>query len=92
MLTQACARSFKRGYLADYSYLRFPYKIGYDLAGVVVAVGSAVKNFKPGDSVYSRTKEIYRGSVAEYALSTEGTTAMKPKCMYILEPLLPRKL
>lgn len=31
-----------------------------------------------GDEAYSRTMEKYRGSVAQYALSTEETTCLKP--------------
>ena len=57
----------------------FPYKLGYDLSGVVVAVGDSVSNFKIGDEVYSRIPASCRGSIAEYALSTASTTALKPK-------------
>ncbi|KAH8800634.1 hypothetical protein F5884DRAFT_824838 [Xylogone sp. PMI_703] len=53
----------------------FPYKIVYDLAGMVVAVGTSKSNFKLGDEAYSRTMGKYRGSIAEYAISTESTTA-----------------
>src|SRR5277367_5795668 len=53
--------------------------MGWDLAGVVTAVGSSVSNFKPGDEVYSRIPQHLRGSIAEYALSTASTTAIKPK-------------
>ncbi|SRR6266536_4661009 len=64
---------------------RFPYKIGYDLAGTVVAVGSSVSHFQPGDEVYSRAPGAYRGSVAEYALSTQPTTALKPPALSFAE-------
>src|ERR1051325_2134833 len=33
---------------------RLPIILGHDVAGVVVAVGSRVRKFKPGDEVYSR--------------------------------------
>jgi len=56
----------------------FPYKIGYDVAGTIVAVGSSVTSLKVGDEVYSRTPDSCRGTVAQYALSTEPTTALKP--------------
>jgi NADPH:quinone reductase-like Zn-dependent oxidoreductase len=67
--------------LVDPGRNRFPYKIGYDLSGVVAAVGTAVLNFKPGDEVYSRVPQHLRGSIAEYALSTASTTALKPKSL-----------
>ena len=58
---------------------RFPYKIGYDLSGTVIAIGAAVTSLKPGDEVFSRIPRTLRGSIAEYALSTSSTTALKPK-------------
>jgi NADPH:quinone reductase-like Zn-dependent oxidoreductase len=64
-------------------YSRFPYKIGYDLSGTVVAVGSDVAHTNPdlvpGTEVYTRLPETSRGSVSEYAISTASTTAKKPK-------------
>jgi NADPH:quinone reductase-like Zn-dependent oxidoreductase len=64
---------------------RFPMKLGYDLAGVVVAVGASVTNFKPGDEVYTRTQRPYRGSIAEYCLTNVNSTALKPASMSFIE-------
>lgn len=62
--------------------VRFPYKIGYDLSGTVVAIGSAVAqtnpDLAPGIEVYTRLPEACRGSVSEYAISTASTTGKKP--------------
>ncbi|OAA69164.1 Alcohol dehydrogenase superfamily, zinc-type [Cordyceps fumosorosea ARSEF 2679] len=57
----------------------FPYKIGYDAAGVVEEVGSGVASFKPGDEVYVRLPEASRGAWAEFALCRERFVALKPK-------------
>ncbi|KAF4635187.1 hypothetical protein G7Y89_g2917 [Cudoniella acicularis] len=63
----------------------FPYKIGYDLSGVVVAVGDSVKSLKPGDEVFTRLDEEHRGSIAEYAVSLSSLTAKKPVSLSFIE-------
>ncbi len=47
---------------------------GLDLAGTVVAIGSAVTRFAVGDEVFG----ISRGSFAEYAVAREDKLARKP--------------
>ena len=47
---------------------------GLDLAGVVVAAGSDVTRFKPGDEVFG----IGKGSFAEYTAAREDKLAHKP--------------
>lgn len=47
---------------------------GFDVAGVVTAVGSAVTRFKPGDEVFG----IAKGSFAEFARAREDKLALKP--------------
>lgn len=47
---------------------------GLDVAGTVVAVGSGVTRFQPGDEVFG----ISRGSFAEYAAAREDKLAHKP--------------
>jgi len=49
--------------------------IGSDIAGRVVAVGSNVKQFQPGDEVFAG-KGV--GGFAEYACATEDRFALKP--------------
>src|SRR5947208_14242399 len=36
---------------------RPPFILGHDVAGVVVRVGSKVRQFKPGDEVYARPRD-----------------------------------
>ena len=48
---------------------------GLDLAGTVVAVGSAVTRFSPGEEVYGTGN----GSFAEYAGAPEDQLARKPR-------------
>lgn len=66
------------GMMASISQLPFPYKIGYDLSGIVEGAGSSVTNFKQGDAVFTRLPDEDRGSVSEYALTKDAYLAMKP--------------
>jgi len=47
---------------------------GQEVAGTVVAIGSAVTRFAVGDAVFG----IARGAFAEYAVASEDKLAMKP--------------
>ncbi len=47
---------------------------GWDVAGTVVAVGSAVTGFRPGDDVMG----VARGSFAEYAIAKRDKIVRKP--------------
>jgi NADPH:quinone reductase-like Zn-dependent oxidoreductase len=57
---------------------RTPFILGHDLAGVVVRVGSRVKQFKPGDEVYSRPADHRIGTFAERIAVHENDVALKP--------------
>ncbi|KAH7510736.1 2-methylene-furan-3-one reductase [Ziziphus jujuba] len=64
---------------------------GYDVAGVVVKVGSQVKEFKEGDEVYGDIHEKalegpkQSGSIAEYTAVEEKLLALKPKNLSFAE-------
>jgi NADPH:quinone reductase-like Zn-dependent oxidoreductase len=61
--------------LAGYG-LRAPKTVvpGFDVAGLVVAVGSDVTRFRPGDEVFG----IAKGSFAEFAAARQDKLALKP--------------
>jgi NADPH:quinone reductase-like Zn-dependent oxidoreductase len=50
------------------------YILGWDMAGRVEAVGSAVTQFQPGDAVYGAVN----GAFAEYVVAAAGRLALKP--------------
>jgi NADPH:quinone reductase-like Zn-dependent oxidoreductase len=58
---------------------RLPLILGNELAGVVVRVGSKVRNFKPGDEVYARPDKNRIGTFAEFIAMNEADVALKPK-------------
>ena len=49
-------------------------RLGVDVAGEVVAVGSNVEEFRPGDEVFG----VCSGAFAEYAVAGESSLALKP--------------
>jgi zinc-binding alcohol dehydrogenase family protein len=60
---------------------KLPQILGFDGAGVIESVGSAVKNFKSGDEVYYAGSPIRQGSNAEYQLVDSRAVALKPKSL-----------
>jgi zinc-binding alcohol dehydrogenase family protein len=60
---------------------KLPQILGFDGAGVIESVGSAVTNFKSGDEVYYSGSPIRQGSNAEYQLVDSRAVALKPKSL-----------
>jgi NADPH:quinone reductase-like Zn-dependent oxidoreductase len=57
---------------------RPPLILGHEVAGVVVQVGSRVRQFKPGDEVYARPDDGRIGAFAELISIREDSVAPKP--------------
>jgi NADPH:quinone reductase-like Zn-dependent oxidoreductase len=55
-----------------------PFVLGRDLAGVVTAVGSAVRRFAPEDEVYASLGKATTGAFAELVAVNEDEVARKP--------------
>ncbi|MGO4146848.1 NADP-dependent oxidoreductase [Paenarthrobacter sp. YAF11_1] len=68
------------GYLDSFMDLQFPAIPGWDVAGVVEAVGIDAPHFKVGDEVisYGRKDYVHGGSFAEYIALPERLLARKP--------------
>src|SRR5215831_6256999 len=62
-----------------------PLTLGYELAGIVEAIGIEVSGFKLGDEVYGATNEQLTGAYAEYALPSARMMAQKPKTLNFIE-------
>ena len=59
-------------------HFNLPATLGSDLSGVVIAVGSRVTRFAPGDEIFASIFDTGTGSLAEFALVHESTASMKP--------------
>jgi 2-desacetyl-2-hydroxyethyl bacteriochlorophyllide A dehydrogenase len=67
----------RQGMLSLITGSKFPIVLGFDVAGDVVAVGSGVTRFKPGDAIYGSTS-FPGGGYAEFAAVPENLVALKP--------------
>ncbi|GIX03843.1 MAG: hypothetical protein KatS3mg113_0849 [Planctomycetaceae bacterium] len=66
---------------------QFPYIIGCDVAGTVVAIGDEVKRFKPGDRVWGSNQGLFgrQGTFAEYVAVEEKWLYPIPESMSDIE-------
>lgn len=55
-----------------------PFVLGHDLSGVVTTVGAQVSEFKPGDEVYARPRDLRVGAFAERIAVDVDDVALKP--------------
>ncbi len=64
---------------------RTPFVLGHDAAGVVTRVGSAVRDFRVGDEVYARPRDLRVGTFAEYIAIDQDDVAPKPASLTLHE-------
>jgi len=71
----------RAGYLKDVFPVPLPFIPGWDVSGVVEALGSGVTKFKKGDEVYARpdVARSGQGTYAEYVAVNETEAAVKPR-------------
>jgi NADPH:quinone reductase-like Zn-dependent oxidoreductase len=62
-----------------------PFVLGHDLAGVVTRVGAEVRDYKVGDEVYARPRDLRIGAFAEYIAIDHADIALKPKSLTMEE-------
>ncbi|WP_375436391.1 NADP-dependent oxidoreductase [uncultured Hymenobacter sp.] len=67
------------------AYLTLPMILGWDAAGVVTEVGSAVTGFQIGDAVYGEPNFPGDGSYAEYCAAKASQFAHKPQSLGFTE-------
>ncbi len=77
----------REGWLAQYFQYRFPFVLGFDLAGVVVKLGEGVSSSAPGDRVVAYSKQGMGewGSYAEYVVATADGVAPLPAGVRLAE-------
>lgn len=75
--------AIRAGYLRDYLTPTFPFVLGFDLAGVVDAVGTEVTEFEPGDAVVGHllAEGLQAGAFAESLVAHPGSLVAKPEAL-----------
>ncbi|MFT5896890.1 MAG: NADPH:quinone reductase-like Zn-dependent oxidoreductase [bacterium] len=68
----------REGYLKVMVTHTMPLTLGWDVSGVITAIGDAVTRFRVGDAVYSRPDIKRNGTYAEYVAIQEREVALKP--------------
>jgi len=66
------------GILKPVLHFTLPATLGSDLSGIVIATGSRVTRFKPGDEIFASIFDRGTGSLAEFAVVPENLAAFKP--------------
>jgi NADPH:quinone reductase-like Zn-dependent oxidoreductase len=62
-----------------------PFVLGHDVAGVVTQVGRDVRDYKVGDEVYSRPRDLRIGTFAEFIAIDQEDIALKPRSLTMEE-------
>jgi NADPH:quinone reductase-like Zn-dependent oxidoreductase len=75
----------REGHLQEMISFAMPLILGWDVSGVVDAIGPAVTRFKIGDAVYSRPDVNRNGAYAEYIAVRESEVAFKPRTISHVE-------
>ena len=69
----------REGHLKGILHHTLPLVLGWDVSGVVAALGAGVTRFKVGDEVFSRPDIDRDGAYAEFIAVRETELALKPK-------------
>lgn len=69
----------REGYLREMLPHSLPLIMGWDVSGVVAALGQGVTRFRVGDEVFSRPDLLRDGTYAEYVVIRETEVAFKPQ-------------
>lgn len=64
---------------------RVPFVLGHDLSGVITRVGPAVRDYKVGDAIYARPRDLRIGAFAEYIAMDQADIALKPKSLTMVQ-------
>lgn len=62
-----------------------PFVLGHDVAGIVTQVGADVRDYKVGDEIYARPRDLRIGGFAEFIAIDQADIALKPNSLTMEE-------
>ena len=71
----------RAGHMKEMFHHTLPLVLGWDVSGVVEALGPGVHQFRAGDEVFSRPDILRDGAYAEFIVIKETEVALKPKSL-----------
>ena len=75
----------RAGFMKDMISKSFPLILGWDCAGTVEQIGSAVTTLKAGEEVYTMADFDHGGTYAEYVAVNQSQIAPKPKTLSFVQ-------
>lgn len=72
----------REGYMKDHLPHRLPLILGWNVSGVVEAVGARVSKFIKGEEVFALADQTRNGAYADYIAVSEALVAAKPKSLH----------
>jgi NADPH:quinone reductase-like Zn-dependent oxidoreductase len=62
-----------------------PFVLGHDVAGVVTRAGPEVRDYKAGDEIYARPRDLRIGTFAQFIAIDQADIALKPRSLTMEE-------
>jgi NADPH:quinone reductase-like Zn-dependent oxidoreductase len=78
-------KMIRNGELKQLLKYKKPFVLGHDMAGTITEIGSKVSNFKIGDEIYARPRDLHIGTFAEYIAINTADIALKPRNLTFIE-------
>ncbi|WP_406034933.1 NADP-dependent oxidoreductase [Nocardioides sp. NBC_00163] len=71
----------RNGELKQLLKYELPFVLGHDVSGVITQVGPEVRDFKVGDEIFARARDLRIGTFAEQIAIDSGDIALKPRSL-----------
>lgn len=74
-------KKVRNGELKQLLKYKLPFTLGHDVSGVITQVGSEVRDFKVGDEIFARPRDLRIGTFAEQIAIDTDDISLKPRSL-----------